>query len=416
MLTYPTKVSSSSSNMELKCLAITLAIIFFFNTPVSYIKNDQLKDYQQQLLLRSEIISEKIRLINSLIKHHSDYGFSVFNKGFKENFNYIKSIEYKPSYQISHKCGSHFPSTVKTNTLFDPNTDEFRIYQPICHQSKTIRQLYINLDLKALCDFSTPNLILLNADSYIYNTSSSNIYPGHKLSEIYPKIWNEISVMDKPNNTFSIKDTTVIVHKLSFISDQPVFVLHIIDDSDLIPPYFYIIIFMFGITAGVTYYLYLLRKEKMALSKITYTDQLSGLNNRHYLSKIKNRITTDGNYYLCILDIDHFKKVNDKYGHDIGDQVIRRVATVIKSKIRFSDYAIRFGGEEFLVILKTNSKEDAANIIERIRAGVEQLAQQPSVSISGGLCCLNQPMESTIKCADAQLYKAKESGRNLIVC
>lgn len=400
-LSNPTKVTSSSSNIELRCLAITLVIIFFFNTPISFIKKEQLKNYQQRLELETKIISERIVLINNLLNYAANQR-QIPNKlitldSITGNFSFINAIEYKHSDFIDPKCGLALPSTLKTNTLFDPNSDEFQIYKPICQHSKISLRLYININLQQLCSFIDANYLLLNSEGTIFSSSFSEISPGNKLRDIHPKIWNEISVSEKQNSFFSVEDSTVLVYKIPFFANQSVYIIQIIDDSDLIPSYFYIVIFLFSTTIGISYYLYHLRKEKQALSKI------------------KNRISTDGNYYLCIFDIDHFKKVNDKYGHDVGDQVIRRVAGIIKSKLRFSDYSFRFGGEEFLVIIKALSQEEAIALVDKIRLDVEQLAQKPSVSISGGLCCINKPIDIVIKCADAQLYQAKESGRNLII-
>nr|WP_237729153.1 GGDEF domain-containing protein [Vibrio fluvialis] len=173
---------------------------------------------------------------------------------------------------------------------------------------------------------------------------------------------------------------------------------------------------MFGsITAGVSLYLYRIRKDKLELSKITFTDELSGLHNRHYLKKVSRQLTPDGRYYLCILDIDHFKSVNDKYGHDIGDQVIKRVASVIKSRIRLTDYAFRFGGEEFVVVIKTDSTEQAVRIFDRIREDVARFVQAPKVTISGGVWPVIESVDDAIKQADRLLYMAKEGGRNTIL-
>jgi diguanylate cyclase (GGDEF)-like protein len=407
--------------MELKCLAITLAIIFCFNTPISFIKSDQLKEYQHQLRLNNSILAERVALINSLIEYKSTKSISSqslmpLEKTLQKSFKYLKQIEYRHLNVVNRHCGTQYPSTLTTDTLFVPDTHALKIYQPICLDSKIVQQLFINIDLVELSSFTTPNLLLLNSDGTVYHSTDATISSGQKFSTMYPTAWNEISVAEKPDLTFSVDDMTVILHKMPFVAHQSVYLIQIIKESELIPPYFYIIIILIGMTIGTSYYLHQLRKEKLALSKITYTDQLSGLHNRHYLSHIKHQISLDGKFYLCILDIDHFKQVNDKYGHDIGDQVIKRVAAIIKSKIHFSDYAFRFGGEEFLVILKAPNQCAAVTMVEQIRTEIEQLAQKPSVSISGGLCCINQPIEKALKCADAQLYKAKESGRNLIIC
>jgi len=423
MLTYQTKITSSSPNIELRCLLITFAIIFLFNTPVSYIKLDQLKKYQLQLKMTVNVFSKRVLLINNLLNHISKQYQTTpppLNKNVSSSLisslHYIQSAQWKPPELIHKTCGPHYPSTLQTDTLFIPTQSFYTIYKPLCHNKEITKEFYLNLDLKEITSFPFNNLALLSDDGTIYTSQNEKWTPGLKLSELYPKIWNELSVLDQYTSTFSTDDMTIITYKLSFVAGQTIYIIQIINDDELIPPYFYIFVLLLSITVGFSYYLFHLRKEKLALAKITYTDQLSGLYNRHYLSKIKTHIPANGKYYFCLLDIDHFKKVNDKYGHDVGDQVIKRVANVIKSRIKLSDYAFRFGGEEFLIILKNNTQKHAIATVEHIRYDIENIIQEPSISVSGGLCRLAKSIDDTIKCADAQLYVAKKNGRNLIIC
>ena len=126
---------------------------------------------------------------------------------------------------------------------------------------------------------------------------------------------------------------------------------------------------------------------------------------------------------VMMLDIDHFKRVNDTYGHQVGDQVLLYTSQQILHGMRESDMAARYGGEEFLVILPETKKEEAAVIAERIRANLDG-APVPvgthalHITISIGVTCCKTgdcTPEELIRDADRNLYRAKETGRNRVV-
>jgi diguanylate cyclase (GGDEF)-like protein len=125
---------------------------------------------------------------------------------------------------------------------------------------------------------------------------------------------------------------------------------------------------------------------------------------------------------LIVADIDHFKKFNDLYGHKAGDNILQLVATSISDSVRGSDLVFRYGGEEFVVLLKKCSLEMAQKVAEKIRQEVEAViakkeSQELKVTISLGLASLkeNDTEESVFQRADQALYKAKRTGRNQVV-
>ena len=156
-------------------------------------------------------------------------------------------------------------------------------------------------------------------------------------------------------------------------------------------------------------------------------DSLTGLHNRRWLEETYTRElkrSNDGNFNLSafMLDIDHFKQVNDTYGHLAGDQVLIAVAKEITRCLRPSDMPVRYGGEEFTVFLPNTTVDNAKIIAERLRSGVEKMhialssGEMIDVTISVGFT-ERQPgdtVESIIKRADDALYHAKESGRNRV--
>jgi diguanylate cyclase (GGDEF)-like protein len=161
------------------------------------------------------------------------------------------------------------------------------------------------------------------------------------------------------------------------------------------------------------YNLYTATRE---LEQISYTDQLTGTFNRHKITKIvKNDLfrEQERNISLIILDIDFFKKVNDTYGHDKGDIILKYIAETLKSNTSSNDLVVRWGGEEFLIILFDYNETKAARLANKIRNEVEKGDNGISkVTISLGICQYKDSYLETVKKADTALYYAKEHGRN----
>jgi diguanylate cyclase (GGDEF)-like protein len=118
---------------------------------------------------------------------------------------------------------------------------------------------------------------------------------------------------------------------------------------------------------------------------------------------------------VAMVDIDHFKKYNDTYGHAAGDKLLQEVAGVLKKSVRGVDLVARYGGEEFLILIHEISFEKSCAVVERIRNTVQQIT---AVTVSIGLAAYRAGMkkEEVIERADAALYRAKEGGRNRVVC
>lgn len=127
-------------------------------------------------------------------------------------------------------------------------------------------------------------------------------------------------------------------------------------------------------------------------------------------------------FCVVMIDLDYFKKINDKFGHQIGDIVLQKISQYIKENIRSIDKFGRYGGEEFLLIIESNSLDEVCLLIERIRFGIsllkfEELNNQ-SITISCGLYFVKEIIENDnpVKKADLALYEAKSSGRNKLIC
>lgn len=165
----------------------------------------------------------------------------------------------------------------------------------------------------------------------------------------------------------------------------------------------------------------LLQARLGKLNRDNITDPLTGLNNRRGLRLALDRLLTAGKALSVIaLDIDHFKDVNDRYGHDVGDQVLKHLAEHMRECFRAGDVMCRAGGEEFIVLLPELEIEAAHKIAERLRLS---MASQPSpsgevVTISLGVAYMpkgNSSIDTALRASDAALYKAKNQGRNCVV-
>ncbi len=168
-------------------------------------------------------------------------------------------------------------------------------------------------------------------------------------------------------------------------------------------------------------------ERTLKLERDSNTDELTSLYNRRYLFSEGTRLYERWRHEqvgiaLLMIDIDHFKHINDKYGHQVGDDVLAEVARVLKQQCRPYDLVARYGGEEFVVMLEATSSGSGVSTAQRIRQSITdsvvRLGQRElHVTVSIGVVEGNSlgDFESTLRKADEALYQAKESGRNRIV-
>jgi diguanylate cyclase (GGDEF)-like protein len=164
------------------------------------------------------------------------------------------------------------------------------------------------------------------------------------------------------------------------------------------------------------------------LRESSLRDALTGLSNRRFLEEYVDTLIGTARrrntpIAILLLDLDYFKIVNDTHGHDAGDVVLKAVAGVLKSSVRASDMVIRFGGEEFVIVLQETAAENALKVAENIRMTVADLKVQVGgtvlqKTISIGVAMFPDDSETfwqTVKFADVALYRAKDEGRNRVV-
>ena len=169
---------------------------------------------------------------------------------------------------------------------------------------------------------------------------------------------------------------------------------------------------------------YELIEDNNELTRMALTDSLTGLSNRTAMNQILHKEYSrferhNQRFGIIMLDIDHFKSVNDNYGHDTGDDVLKKLAKIFENAIRNSDFIARWGGEEFLICCTTIEEEDLLPIAETIRQLVASTEFESIGQITASLGCAaivkGEGIGELIKRADIALYEAKNNGRNQTV-
>lgn len=172
-------------------------------------------------------------------------------------------------------------------------------------------------------------------------------------------------------------------------------------------------------------------KDMAILQHESITDALTGLKNRRYFDqRMSEEVALSLRHKLplslMLLDVDHFKKINDTYGHQIGDEVLSSLAKLISGMVRDSDIVARYGGEEIAIITPRTTKEEAALLAERLRELVEKTTvamvgttqEVVQVTVSLGICSLSAVItdkDALLEESDQALYLAKKYGRNRVV-
>jgi two-component system cell cycle response regulator len=169
-----------------------------------------------------------------------------------------------------------------------------------------------------------------------------------------------------------------------------------------------------------------LRSDLGTALEMALTDPLTGLYNQRYLMRhLRGLMTTSqaGGIAVMMADVDHFKAVNDRYGHSTGDRALKAVADTLRGRTRVFDSIARYGGEEFVVVMPGAGPQDALAAAERLRAAIEQMPFSPTdgvlhaLTISIGVACSSgrsHNAELLLQAADQAMYRAKRAGRNRV--
>ncbi|MBI5197309.1 MAG: GGDEF domain-containing protein [Nitrospirae bacterium] len=165
-----------------------------------------------------------------------------------------------------------------------------------------------------------------------------------------------------------------------------------------------------------------IEKNEKKLEEMTTVDPLTGLYNRRYFqerldAEFKRFVRYNTLFSIAIVDVDHFKRINDTYGHQQGDEVLKEVAGILRSRTRETDILARYGGEEFVILYTSTEKGGAYLHIDRIRLSISEhlfrgLSQKVTISAGISDATGRTSSDEVINQADAALYQAKDSGRN----
>lgn len=170
---------------------------------------------------------------------------------------------------------------------------------------------------------------------------------------------------------------------------------------------------------------YRTQSQRDALRELATTDSLTGAANRRTLNKaledaIAQQQRNGRSFALILLDLDHFKLINDSYGHKVGDDILVQLVPILRKMIRQTDNVYRFGGEEFVLLLADIQRDMLQALAEKVRLGVQQQLLLPdgkAVTLSAGLAVLEpgENWEAWLHRADMALYQAKHQGRNKVI-
>lgn len=217
---------------------------------------------------------------------------------------------------------------------------------------------------------------------------------------------------------FSILFTAIYIDALDELFEFPKIITIVIEDI-------FQIIGLLMIVYGITLWLKKQETQKNALVKLATTDPLTGAYTRRYFTDKVKEILQSEKPRFCILlfDIDHFKKINDQYGHNVGDLALVEFSSLMEKSSRESDLFARWGGEEFILLLPHIALSSATEKAEQLRQKLaDTVIQLPEVSftmtVSIGVVEFNPvtpKLETLIDIADQRLYKAKQQGRNQVV-
>ncbi len=226
-----------------------------------------------------------------------------------------------------------------------------------------------------------------------------------------------------PHKTYSLLTIGLVIFLLAHVSDvmdevchYPVYITFLIDDlSHLLA----IVFVLLGFSRWLKYNNNMVTK----LQKLATIDTITSISNRQHIQEILEKQITNVKRYnrdisIVLIDIDHFKEVNDNYGHDVGDLVLSVFSEVVSAEIRETDYFGRYGGEEFLLVLPETDLEGATAVAEKVRAAlvVNDFGDVPNVTASFGVACRTkgENRQDLIKRSDIAMYESKKNGRNRV--
>ncbi|MCK9490845.1 MAG: bifunctional diguanylate cyclase/phosphodiesterase [Sulfurimonas sp.] len=327
-----------------------------------------LKNIEETLVTKNSIFSEE-DLVSYLSNKHNRTNYEEMIALFiTPNIKYIYLLHKDPENRFRFLLDASKEDKANFYQKFDVFNQEYEL-------------VYKTLKPQIIQQQKMQNLYL----TYLYPIKSSNEIIGILSVDITSNIQSEILELLKPLETF--------------------FVILII------------FIFLLMLMTIMQVFHYFITRKKI------FTDPLTQVYNRNYLQEITPRLNLN-NYSLAMIDLDHFKVINDIYGHKAGDAILAKCSLIMKSSIRDNDILLRYGGEEFMLLLyNRDSKDNLSEIYERIRKNISshiftyekhKIEMQVSIGVHE-YPASEKNLNEAIKVADKMLYIAKKEGRNRII-
>ena len=348
------------------------------------------------------------------------------------DFKYSENLKKVAFYSVATPENNRFREAVWTPVYLDAagKGNMITLSNPIYFGDEFKGVLSLDLTTEALS-----GILQSDFDGYIVD-SENNIISASKQSQAGSGVINlkdyvgltdaEIQEVESAKHDVVQKIGKHYIYKTR-INDAPWTVLIIVPLYSIVGKALVLTLpeIIIGILLLFGYFVFMnLQEVEELLKKASLTDPLTGLNNRRYLdAMIEKEIARADRYKenlsMASLDLDRFKKVNDTWGHPIGDEVLKLTANVVKNSIRESDVLVRLGGEEFAILLPHTNIDAAHMIAERTRRAIEE-ASHPiagKVTASFGVAerQSGESYNSLYRRVDKALYRAKESGRNCVI-
>ncbi len=296
---------------------------------------------------------------------------------------------------------------------------------------------WLSIAISVFMAISSISLAVLWWDPVLFNRYSSVLVISIPFIAIY-NLWHLLKMMykaDKISGVLWSIFTGLLVDTILISVDVVNRTLGFLSPRYVIYYSYYGMTVVMVFTYLAIVYDYILAYENISREQIraklmkefSELDPLTGVYNRRALERLVHR---KGRLCFLMIDIDHFKSINDQYGHMVGDEILKKVVSIIRKHLRNNDILVRYGGEEFLVILGGILPDAAYYVAERIRKAIEEYEfvvrskyiDKLHLTVSIGVCCGNVDDEDgdhavwdLISRADDNLYRAKESGRNQVV-
>ncbi len=356
-------------------------------------------------------------------------------------------VKYVPNFEGSEKTVNGFFAVINDITDYASAAEVLRaVHDVVNRQSKTLSTDRINKLLRLGCHYlnaQTGIVSFVEGDDYIVKyayTEGDPIPPDTKfeLGETYCSVTLEADDVVATAHASESKEYSghpcFDKFELETYLGLPVRIngkvwgtLNFTSPEARITPFTELDIELVGLICSAIETIIINSSKTKRLEKLAYTDFLTGLTNRLFITERfaelqAHKVSENNCSCFAIIDIDHFKSVNDTYGHDAGDKVLQQTARTIAELVRVSDCCSRVGGEEFAIILEDIPLKTAADVLEKVRTSVEDMIvdigneQNVSITASIGVTQLTEEDEfnSAYKRADIALYRSKEGGRNQV--